>query len=252
MNDRRTDGPRRVLLVQADGPARTLLGDMLTRHGFEVELADGRRGLFEAMARGRADLVVLDLDLPGFDGFSACRTLAGPEGPGIILMSASGEPTDGIIGLELGADDYVALPCNPWEVVARSRAILRRRRAGLVPISETSCEFAGWRFDPIRRALTSPDGAAVSLSGREFALLLVFIQRPQTPITREQLLQETRGPDVQAFDRSIDVQISRLRRKLHRDGESLIRTVRNRGYVFEPPITHHRRSPVPPQFERAS
>jgi two-component system OmpR family response regulator len=152
------------------------------------------------------------------------------------MLSAMGEETDRIVGLELGADDYLPKPCNPRELLARVRAVLRRRgeaRNGETPVG-AECEFAGWRFDLLRRELRSPDGVVVNLSGGEFSLLRAFVEHPQRVLTRDELLDIARGPDSDAYDRAIDVQISRLRRKLEdgRGGTELIRTVRNEGYMF--------------------
>ena len=152
------------------------------------------------------------------------------------MLSAMGEETDRIVGLELGADDYLPKPCNPRELLARIRAVLRRR--GEPRVSESAlgahCEFAGWRLDLVRRELRSPDGVMVNLSAGEFTLLRVFVERPQRVLTRDQLLDLARGPDSDAYDRAIDVQISRLRRKLNDGGAGaeLIRTIRNEGYMF--------------------
>jgi two-component system OmpR family response regulator len=147
-----------------------------------------------------------------------------------------GDEVDRVLGLELGADDYLPKPCNPRELLARVRAVLRRR--GEPHKGETDlgaqCEFAGWRLDLVRRELRSPDGVVVNLSGGEFSLLRAFVERPQRVLTRDQLLDLARGPDSDAYDRAIDVQISRLRRKLDDGGSGaeLIRTVRNEGYMF--------------------
>jgi two-component system OmpR family response regulator len=146
-----------------------------------------------------------------------------------------GEDTDRIVGLELGADDYLAKPCNPRELLARVRAVLRRaeQRSGNGGVG-AGCEFAGWRLDLVRRELRSPQGVVVNLSSGEFSLLRAFVERPQRVLTRDQLLEFARGPDSDAFDRAIDVQISRLRRKLDDSGgaQELIRTIRNEGYMF--------------------
>jgi two-component system OmpR family response regulator len=151
-----------------------------------------------------------------------------------------GEETDRIVGLELGADDYVPKPCNPRELLARVRAVLRRRREPRGDDSlDAACEFAGWRLDLVRHELRSPEGAVVNLSSGEFSLLRAFVERPQRVLTRDQLLEYARGPQSEAFDRAIDVQISRLRRKLDDSvsGQELIRTVRNEGYIFTPKVS---------------
>jgi two-component system OmpR family response regulator len=226
----------RILMVDDDPGIRDVVSDFLGRHGYRVETAADGREMDEALDRGPVDLVVLDVMLPGEDGLAICRRLANAEGgpPPIIMLSAMGEDTDRIVGLEVGADDYVAKPCNPRELLARVRAVLRRteqRPAG--PPTTAGCEFAGWRLDLVRRELRSVHGVVVHLSSGEFSLLRAFVEHPQRVLTRDQLLEMARGPDSEAFDRAIDVQISRLRRKLDDGGgQDLIRTIRNEGYMF--------------------
>jgi two-component system OmpR family response regulator len=225
-----------ILVVDDDPGIRDLVSEFLARHGYEVAGASDGRSMEQALSRRTPDLIVLDVMLPGEDGFAICRRLAQPGGPAIIMLSAMGEETDRIVGLELGADDYLPKPCNPRELLARVRAVLRRRRE---PAEEgaamaAGCEFAGWRLDLVRHELRSPQMVMVNLSSGEFSLLRAFVERPQRVLTRDQLLEFARGPDSDAFDRAIDVQISRLRRKLEAGGEAqeLIRTVRNEGYLF--------------------
>jgi two-component system OmpR family response regulator len=229
-----------ILVVDDDPGIRDVVSEFLTRHGYAVDTAADGKAVEKALARRRPDLVVLDVMLPGEDGLSICRRLARPDGPAIIMLSAVGEETDRIVGLELGADDYLAKPCNPRELLARVRAVLRRRaepRGGEEPL-EAACEFAGWRLDLVRHELRSPQSVVVNLSSGEFSLLRAFVERPQRVLTRDQLLEFARGPRSEAFDRAIDVQISRLRRKLEGGGEGqeLIRTVRNEGYLFVPRV----------------
>ncbi len=225
-----------ILMVDDDPGIRDVVSDFLGRHGYRVETAADGAEMEQVLSRGETDLVVLDVMLPGEDGLSICRRLAGGEGPPIIMLSAMGEETDRIIGLELGADDYLPKPCNPRELLARVRAVLRRRQERWVadgPMGAT-CEFAGWRLDLVRRELRSPQGVVVNLSSGEFSMLRAFVERPQRVLTRDRLLDLARGPDTEAYDRAIDVQISRLRKKLD-DGagaQELIRTVRNEGYMF--------------------
>ena len=226
----------RILMVDDDPGIRDVVSDFLGRHGYKVETAADATEMERVLERGPVDLIVLDVMLPGEDGLAVCRRMTTTESaPPIIMLSAMGEDTDRIVGLELGADDYLAKPCNPRELLARVRAVLRRseqRNAG--PGAGAGCEFAGWRFDLVRRELRSPAGVVVNLSSGEFSLLRAFIERPQRVLTRDQLLDYARGPDSDAFDRAIDVQISRLRRKLDDGGggQDLIRTVRNEGYMF--------------------
>jgi two-component system OmpR family response regulator len=227
---------QKILMVDDDPGIRDVVSDFLSRHGYQVETAADASEMERALARGQTDLVVLDVMLPGEDGLAICRRLAASAGPAIIMLSAMGEETDRIVGLELGADDYLPKPCNPRELLARIRAVLRRRQERPVsdgPIGAT-CEFAGWRLDLVRRELRSPQGVVVNLSSGEFSLLRVLVERPQRVLTRDRLLDLARGPDADAFDRAIDVQISRLRKKLDdgSGGQELIRTIRNEGYMF--------------------
>ena len=239
------DGTRadRLLLVDDDPGIRDVVGEFLSLHGFLVETAADGREMERAMARRAPDLVVLDLMLPGEDGLAICRRLRAAGGPAIIILSAMGEEIDRIVGLELGADDYVPKPCNPRELLARVRAVLRRRREPLTGADGlgAACEFAGWRLDLVRHELRSPSQIVVNLSSGEFSLLRAFVEHPGRVLSRDQLLEFARGPESDAFDRAIDVQISRLRRKLD-DGEEdtggagLVRTIRNEGYMFTPKV----------------
>jgi two-component system OmpR family response regulator len=230
-----------ILVVDDDPGIRDVVSDFLTRHGYDVETAADGKSMERALANGSPDLVVLDVMLPGEDGLSICRRLARPGGPGVIMLSAMGEETDRIIGLELGADDYLPKPCNPRELLARVRAVLRRRSDNATEgdALAASCEFAGWHLDLVRHELKSPHGVVVNLTSGEFSLLRAFVERPRRVLTRDQLLEMARGPESEAFDRAIDVQISRLRRKLENsgDGQELIRTVRNEGYMFTVKVT---------------
>jgi two-component system OmpR family response regulator len=230
-----------ILLVDDDPGIRDLVSDFLGRHGYDVTVAEDGAAMDRAMGRAQRpfDLVVLDLMMPGEHGLEIARRLSVPGGPAIIMLSAMGEDSDRIVGLEVGADDYLPKPCNPRELLARIRAVLRRRTE---PVSEPGgvvAEFDGWRLDLVRRELTSPDRVLIALSDGEFSLLRVFVERPQQPLTREELLEAARGREADSYDRSIDVQISRLRRKLDnavQSHEELIRTVRNEGYMFTPKV----------------
>lgn len=230
------DGAEFILVVDDDPGIREVVSQFLIRHGYEVETAADGKSMERALGQRRPDLVILDVMLPGEDGLSICRRLSRPGGPGVIMLSAMGEETDRIVGLELGADDYLPKPCNPRELLARVRAVLRRRSDGAtdgVPLA-VSCEFADWRLDLVRHELKSPQGVMVNLTSGEFSLLRAFVERPRRILTRDQLLELARGPESEAFDRAVDVQISRLRRKLDNggDGQELIRTIRNEGYMF--------------------
>jgi two-component system OmpR family response regulator len=234
--DTHTDTPSpRILMVDDDPGIRDVVSDFLGKHGYAVETAGDSREMEQVLERGPVDLIVLDVMLPGEDGLAICRRLTSSDCPPIIMLSAMGEDTDRIVGLELGADDYLAKPCNPRELLARVRAVLRRaeQRSSQTGVG-AGCEFAGWRLDLVRRELRSPDGVVVNLSSGEFSLLRAFVEHPQRVLTRDQLLDFARGPDSDAFDRAIDVQISRLRRKLDdgASGQDLIRTIRNEGYMF--------------------
>jgi two-component system OmpR family response regulator len=193
-----------------------------------------------SIEKQRPDLVILDVMMPGEDGLSAARRLVTERGPPVIMLSALGSDTDRIIGLEVGADDYLPKPCNPRELLARVRAVLRRRAhpVSADPGPAARVEFAGWRLDLMRRELRDPAGTFINLSDGEFALLRTFVEHPQRVLSRDQLLEITRGRNVEVFDRAIDSQISRLRRKLNeRVDTELIRTVRNEGYMLLAKVT---------------
>jgi two-component system OmpR family response regulator len=225
-----------IALVDDDPEIRQLIGDFLTQHGYRVAAAANGAELDRLLAAERPALIVLDLMLPGEDGLSICRRLSAGTKIPIIMLSALGEETDRIVGLEIGADDYLPKPCSPRELLARVRAVLRRRDGAKTPGGAGSGEaywFAGWSFDPRSRELRSPAGAALALSSGEYRLLAAFLERPMRVLTRDQLIDFARGPSADVFDRAIDVQVSRLRKKLAgEDGVELITTVRSEGYMF--------------------
>jgi two-component system OmpR family response regulator len=224
--------PPRILVVDDDPGIREVLTDFLVQHGYDAEGAASAAEMDRAMAARAPDLIVLDLMMPGEDGLSVCRRLAG-SGPPVIMLSAMGEDADRIIGLELGADDYLAKPCNPRELLARVRAVLRRPR-GAAAETGPGLSFAGWRLDMVRRELTRPDGRTIGLSAGEFALLRAFAEAPRRILSRDQLLERARSADADVFDRAIDVSISRLRKKLDDgSGLELIHTLRGEGYMFD-------------------
>ncbi|WP_426012402.1 response regulator [Caulobacter sp. DWR2-3-1b2] len=230
----------RILIVDDDPGIRDVVAEFLGRHGYAIDTASDSRTMEQALARGPVDLIVLDIMLPGEDGLAICRRLSAADGPAIIMLSAMGEETDRIVGLELGADDYLPKPCNPRELLARVRAVLRRRQEprAVDDGMGAACEFAGWRLDLVRRELRSPQSVVVNLSSGEFSLLRAFVERPQRVLTRDQLLDLARGRESDAYDRAIDVQISRLRRKLDDGGGGeLIRTIRSEGYMFTSKVT---------------
>ncbi|HEX8642566.1 MAG TPA: response regulator [Allosphingosinicella sp.] len=221
-----------ILLVDDDPEIRQLIGDFLVQHGFRVALAADGAEMDRRIGAERPALVVLDLMMPGEDGLAICRRLRASGRIPVIMLSALGEETDRIVGLELGADDYLPKPCSPRELLARVRAVLRRRE-GAEPAGGGCYHFAGWSFDTRRRELRAPGGVAKALSSGEFRLLTAFVERPQRVLTRDQLLDLARGPSADVFDRAIDVQVSRLRKKLTgADGADLIATVRSEGYMF--------------------
>lgn len=222
------EAPAHILVVDDDPGIREVLGDYLEQHGYRVTGVGSAAQLDRALAGGRPDLIVLDLMMPGEDGLSVCRRLSGKVAP-IIMLSAMGEDADRIVGLELGADDYLAKPCNPRELLARIRAVLRRPRA-TAESDAPALRFAGWRLDLVRRELTRPDGAVVPLTGGEFNLLRTLAEGAGRVFSRDQLLEKARGADADIFDRAMDVQISRLRKKLDDGGGELISTLRGEGY----------------------
>jgi two-component system OmpR family response regulator len=230
-----------IAVVEDDVEISELVGQLLLREGFEVALCNDAVELDRVVARRRVDLVLLDLMLPGEDGLSVCRRLqAGPVPVPVIMVTAKGDDIDRIVGLEFGADDYLPKPFNPRELVARVRAVLRRTRDVHRPraILGRRYGFAGWMLDAGSRELVDPQGHGVELTGGEFDLLVALLDHPQRVLTRDQLLDWTRGRDAAPYDRTIDVQLSRLRRKLEDDPKAptMIRTVRGGGYLFAPPV----------------
>ena len=227
-----------ILVVDDDRDILSLLADYLRQCGYRVSTAAEGRSMRQALAAGQVDLVVLDVMLPGEDGLSLCRELRTRSSVPVIMLTARGEPVDRILGLELGADDYVPKPFEPRELLARIRNVLRRARtapAGPGNSPEPGrLRFGGWTFDLRRRELVSPEGALISLSGAEYRLLSSFVANANRVLTRDQLMDMTRGREAEPFDRSIDLQVSRLRQKLGDDARQpeLIKTVRSEGYVF--------------------
>ncbi len=224
----------RVLIVDDDPEIRNGLAEVLARAGFAASTAGDVPAMERALEKDGADLVVLDLMMPGEDGLSACKRLSGPGRPPIIMLSALGDDADRIVGLEIGADDYLAKPCNPRELVARARAVLRRAKDKGEASPAEAVRFAGFRLDVARRELHDPDGVVIPLSAGEFRLLRAFVEHPRRVLSREQLLDFAFANDSDVFDRAVDVQVSRLRRKLERPGAAeIVRTVRGEGYMFD-------------------
>lgn len=231
-----TEASSHILVVDDDREIRDLTARFLRKHGFRVDDAANGREMDAHLADGQFDLIVLDLMMPGEDGLSICRRLRADTAIPIIMLTALGEETDRIVGLEMGADDYLPKPFNPRELLARIKAVLRRGGdfRSPAPITGRSLAFEGWLIDLSRRQLRDPGGALVSLTAGEFDLLVALAGRPQRVLSRDQLLDLTRGREAGAFDRAVDVQLSRLRRKIEADPKdpTLIKTVRGGGYMF--------------------
>lgn len=231
------EGKPHILVVDDHRDIRELAGRYLSRNGFRVTTAEDASAARKALTAAAIDLVVLDIMMPGEDGLSLCRHLREATDVPVILLTAMAEETDRIVGLEIGADDYVVKPFNPRELLARIRSVLRRTRS-LPPSREPRAggiyRFAGWTLDPARRELTSASNVTVALSTGEFRLLVAFLERPGVVLTREQLLDITRGREAAPFDRSVDNQVSRLRRKIEADPKApvLIKTVWGGGYAL--------------------
>ncbi|MFP4125581.1 MAG: response regulator [Alphaproteobacteria bacterium] len=243
-------GRPHLLVVDDDPEIRDLLARFLEKRGYRVDTAADGAAMFDALKAGAFDLVVLDLMLPGEDGLSLCRRLRRESELPVVMLTALGEEPDRIAGLEIGADDYVAKPFSPRELLARIRAVLRRYERAerrLEPLPEVAPErewwcFAGWRLDPATRELQDPEGVVVTLTAGEFDLLRAFVERPQRVLSRDQLLDLTRGREPGPFDRSVDVQLGRLRRKIEADPKHprLIKTVRGGGYVLAAAVHRER------------
>ncbi len=228
-----------VLVVDDDAEIRALLGEYLERNGFRVSLATDGREMRRALEASQPDIVVLDVMLRGEDGLALCRDLRAASTLPVIMVTARVDEIDRIIGLEMGADDYLPKPFNPRELLARIKSILRRTRT-LPPTRADArrVRFAGWLLDLVARQLIAPDGLVIALSSAEFRLLSVFVEHPNRVLQRSQLMDLTVGRDGTPFDRSIDVQVSRLRTRLRDDAREprLIKTVRSEGYVLAVPV----------------
>lgn len=229
--------PDHILIVDDDAEIRGLLREYLQKQGYRVTAVADGRGLRAAVDTSRPDLIILDLMLPGEDGLMLCRELRARSEVPIIMLTARGDETDRIVGLELGADDYVAKPFSPRELLARIKSVLRRARS--LPNNLRSGEtgwfrFAGWTLDATTRNLTSPEGVVVALSGTDFRLLKIFLDHANRVLTRDQLIDLMLSRDAGPYDRAIDVQVSRLRQRLGEDARepAIIKTVRGQGYVF--------------------
>lgn len=235
------DPEAHILVVDDDSQVRQLIGRFLRDNGYRVTGARDGREMRETLGFASIDLIILDLMLPGTSGLDLCRDLRTTSSVPIIMLTAKGEDTDRIVGLEVGADDYLPKPFNPRELLARIRAVLRR--AATTQPGEPAPQgrlimFGGWTLNMLRREVTSADGVVIDLSGGEYDVLIALVEHPNRILSREQLLELARNRESNAFDRSIDVQISRLRRKLEAGGISppLIKTVRGAGYIFLPTV----------------
>jgi two-component system OmpR family response regulator len=228
---------QRLLVVDDDVDIRTLLAEQLSKAGYAVSTAGNGAEMRRVLEREHVDLVVLDLNLPKEDGLTLCRDLRARSSTPVIMLTARGEPIDRIVGLEMGADDYLTKPFEPRELLARIRNVLRRTEAlpaNLEPVSGGKAKFGGWTLDLQKRHLVDSEGRVIVLSGAEFRLLRVFVSHPNRVLTREQLVALSSGRAYESQQRAIDLQISRLRGKLGDDltGSPLIKTVRNEGYVL--------------------
>jgi two-component system OmpR family response regulator len=232
-----------LLLVDDDEDILSLLRNFFRKHGHTVSIAADGKSMFATLEAHQIDLVILDVMLQHEDGFSLCRRLRATSNLPIIMLTAVAEHIDRVVGLELGADDYITKPFDQRELLARVKAVLRRTATAAAAAKSDETRpllcFAGWRLDVVKRELRSAANALVLLAGSEFDLLLALAEHPQRVLSREQLIDFARGSTHIAYDRSIDVQVSRLRSKLETDPKNslLIRTVRNAGYMFLPEVT---------------
>ncbi|MEM9212649.1 MAG: response regulator [Pseudomonadota bacterium] len=228
-----------ILLVDDDPGIRDLLGDFLKKEGFLLEIASDAMEMDAKLSRIRPDLIILDLMLPGEDGLSICRRLSREGAPPIIMLTAKNDEIDRILGLEIGADDYVAKPFAPRELLARIRAVLRRSNAPKSSTNNQRLSFDRFIIDIDARQLFGRDDTRIALTSGEFDLLTCFVQRPKRVLSRDQILDALRGRGAEPFDRTVDMLVSRLRRKLTSNGAQpdLISTVRNAGYLMTSAVT---------------
>jgi two-component system OmpR family response regulator len=236
------DTPNKILIVDDDREIRTLLADYLDSNGYSTVTAADGNAMAAALDANKIDLIVLDLNLPGDDGLTLCRNLRAKSAMPVIMLTARSEPLDRIIGLEMGADDYLSKPFEPRELLARIRSVLRRAQSPAHNGTNDAVQrlkFGDWILDITARHLISPQGLVIALSGAEFRMLEIFLEHPNRVLNRDQLLNIMHGRDADPFDRSIDIQISRLRQKLGEDARSpqVIKTVRNGGYVLSVTVT---------------
>jgi DNA-binding response OmpR family regulator len=236
--------PDHIVIVDDDELLRGRLAAYLTSEGFRVSSADSAGTFRSIMRRERIDLVLVDIGMPGENGLSLTRFLREQSDIGVVILTGKGDPIDRAIGLEVGADDYIAKPFHLRELLARVRSVLRRTRsrsdrdAGAAPV----VRFAGWRLDLAKRTLTSPQGKAVPLTTAEYQLLEAFVANPNQVLGRDRLLQLVAGRKWQPYDRTVDQHISRVRRKLEQDPNQpeLIKSIRGQGYLFAAQIERER------------
>ncbi len=227
-----------ILIVDDDKGIRDVLGEFLVQQGYLISLAKDGDEMKSILDKSSIDLIILDIMMPGEDGLRICRQLRVSSSVPIIMLTAIGEEMDRILGLEMGADDYLSKPFNPRELLARIRGILRRSSGkpepDIEPVGHSQYRFQGWRLDRAARKLYSPENLEISLSSGEFTLLLVFLERPQMVLSRDYLLDLTKNRSASPYDRSIDIQISRLRQKIEPNlkNPSILKTVRGGGYVL--------------------
>lgn len=230
-----------ILTVEDDREIRTMVSRFLQKHGFRVSAADSARAMDKILSAARVDLLLLDIMLPGEDGLSICRRIRAQSAMPVIMLTASGEPTARVVGLEMGADDYIAKPFDPYELLARIKAVLRRATAmpaAMEAGAPAIMRFLGWQLSIVARELHDPEKSRVILTSAEFDLLTAFCRHAQRTLTRDQLLDLTQGRVGVPLDRSIDILVSRIRRKIERDPRDpeLIKTVRSGGYIFTPDV----------------
>jgi two-component system OmpR family response regulator len=244
MND---TAPPRLLLVDDEAALREPLAEYLSRQGFAVSQAVSAAEARSRLRDEKPELVLLDIMMPGEDGLSLCRHLVESQDLPVIFLTARGEATDRIVGLEIGADDYVVKPFEPRELVARIRSVLRRSsRVPAAPAENEAFVFEGWHLDPLKRRLTDAEGAVVAISSVEFRLLMAFLEHPRQVLNRDRLLDMVQGREAHLFDRAVDNQVSRLRRKIEVDSRNpqLIQTVWGGGYML---ATDVKRVPLAPE-----
>lgn len=231
-----------ALLVEDDAEIGELISRYLENNGIEVTQVTNGAALDTKLAANAYDILILDLNLPGEDGFSICRRVRADGDMPIVIVTAQGEDVDKILGLEMGADDYIVKPFNPRELLARIRAVLRRtepQSRNEAPATNQSFQFFGWRVNLLAREVVSPTGMKVAMTGAEFDLLHALCENPNRVLTRDQLINMTHGPTAGPFERSIDVLVSRLRQKIEKDPKNptMIQTVRSEGYMLSAPVS---------------